>query len=163
MPVALAALLPLTLAVTKPPPRRFLSVDTRERTANIALIAGYDGENSGFNFDGYARGELQVIVPLRWRVVVRCGNRSPVRHSCAVVHGPMSVRPAFRGATIPHARFGLGRGQSASFSFRPTRVGAIGWHASFPATSRHGCGICSRSSDRAGRASGRDPAPRWLP
>ena len=124
MPIALAALLPLTVAVTKPPPRRFLGVDSGERRARITLIAGYDGENSGFNFDGYARGELQVIVPLRWRVVVRCSNRSPVRHSCAVVRGPMSVRPAFRGATIPHARLGLARGRSASFSFTPTRVGA---------------------------------------
>ena len=88
------------------------------------LIAGYDGENSGFNFDGYARGELQVIVPRRWRVVVRCRNRGPLRHSCAVVRGPTSVQPAFRGAAIPHARLGLQPGQSASFSFRATRTGA---------------------------------------
>ncbi|HSB37591.1 MAG TPA: sulfocyanin-like copper-binding protein [Gaiellaceae bacterium] len=124
MAVALAAVVPLTVAAPKPPPRRFLSVDRRDRTARIVLIAGYDDENSGFNFDGYARGELQVVVPRRWRVVVRCGNRSPVRHSCAVVRGPMSARPAFRGATIPHPRLGLGRGESASFSFTATRVGA---------------------------------------
>jgi len=122
--VALAALLPLTVAVTKPPPQRFLQVDGRARMARIALIAGYDGENSGFNFDGYARGELLVTVPLHWRVVVRCSNRSSIRHSCAVVRGPMNARPAFRGATIPHARLGLRRGGSASFSFTASRVGA---------------------------------------
>jgi hypothetical protein len=124
MAVALAALLPLTVAATKPPPHRFLHVDARARTASITLIAGYNGGNSGFNFDGYASGELQVTVPRRWRIVVRCSNRGPLRHSCAVVRGPTSVRPAFPGAAIPHARLGLEPGQSASFSFRATRTGA---------------------------------------
>ena len=121
---SLAALLPLTAAATKPPPGQFLHVDRAARTATIVLIAGYNSENSGFNFDGYARGELMVTVPLRWRVVVRCSNRPSVRHSCAVVQGPMNARPAFRGATVPHARLGLGRGESATFSFRASRVGA---------------------------------------
>lgn len=124
MPLALAALLPLTVATAKPPPRGFLHVDAPTRSATITLIAGYGGENSGFNFDGYARGELQVTVPRGWRVVVRCSNRGPLRHSCAVVRGPMSVRPAFRGAAIPQARVGLEPGQSASFSFRATRIGS---------------------------------------
>lgn len=124
MAVALAALLPLTVAATKPPPARFLHVDRRARTARITLIAGYDDENSGFNFDGYARGELRVTVPRRWRVVVRCSNRGPLRHSCAVVRGPTSTRPSFRGAAIPRARLGLAPGESASFSFGATRIGA---------------------------------------
>ncbi len=121
---AVVVALPLALAASKPPPGQFLHVNRATRTAAITLIAGYDAENSGFNFDGYARGELWVTVPRGWRVVVRCSNRSPVRHSCAVVRGPMNARPAFPGAETPHARVGLDQGQSARFSFRATRVGA---------------------------------------
>ena len=121
-PVAVA---PLAGVASKPPPKQFLHVDTRSQTVRIDLIAGYDDENSGFNFDGYARGELMVIVPLRWHVVVRCSNRSPLRHSCAVVRGPMNARPAFRGAVTPHARLGLSSGRAAHFAFKATRTGAF--------------------------------------
>ena len=123
-PAALALALPLAVMGSKPPPGQLLHVNKPARTATILLIAGYDDNNSGFNFDGYARGELWLTIPRGWRVVVRCSNRSPIRHSCAVVRGPMNARPAFRGAVTPHPRRGLAQGESARFSFRATRVGA---------------------------------------
>jgi sulfocyanin SoxE-like protein len=122
---AVATLALLVPAASKPPPKSLLHVDKRARKAAIALIAGYNGNNSGFNFDGYSRGELRVIVPLGWRVVVRCSNHSAIRHSCAVVRGPMSVKPAFKGAYTPNPQRGLGPGESKSFSFRATRTGAF--------------------------------------
>ena len=94
-----------------PPPARFLHVDARHKLVKVTLIAGYDGSNNGFNFDGYGRGELFVSVPRGWRVRVRCVNRAAMRHSCAVVKGPMTIKPAFRGATVPQPVVGLTRGQ----------------------------------------------------
>jgi hypothetical protein len=112
-------------APAKPRPAQFLHVDAASRTAKIAMIAAYDGANGGFNFDGYGRGELIVTVPRRWRVVIRCRNRSIVRHSCAVVSGPMATRAAFSGASTPNPRLGLAQGAAATFSFRASRVGVF--------------------------------------
>ena len=88
----------------------------------MILVASYDGENNGFNFDGYSR-ELMWTVPRGWTIRVVCKNRGPLRHSCAVVNNAGSTRPAFPGAAIPHPRVGLEPGHSARFSFRASKAG----------------------------------------
>lgn len=105
-----------------PPPSNFLAVDGRRHMVTITLIASYDRANSGFNFDGYSR-ELMWMVPRGWTVRVVCKNRGPLRHSCAVVKGPSSTRPAFRGASTPQPGLGLEAGHTAMFSFRASRTG----------------------------------------
>jgi FtsP/CotA-like multicopper oxidase with cupredoxin domain len=118
-----AAVLALSLAAKPPPPpSRFLAVDARRHRVTITLIASYDGENGGFNFDGYSR-YLMWTVPRGWSVRVVCTNRGPLRHSCAVVHGAGSTRLAFRGAATPQPGVGLETGRTARFTFRATRKG----------------------------------------
>lgn len=119
-----AAVVALSLAAKSPPPHRFLAVDARRRRVTITLIASYDGENSGFNFDGYSRF-LMWTVPRGWTVRVVCENRGPLRHSCAVVNGPDTTQPAFRGAAVPQPVRGLQAGQTASFTFRASRTGVF--------------------------------------
>ena len=121
----LAVALAAGLAVSKPDPQRFLKVDARNRVVSVTLIAGYDSSNNGFNFDGYGRGELTVTVPLRWRVRITCTNRGSLRHSCAVVAGPMTAAPTFRGAETPEPIVGLPRGSTATFSFVASKLGAF--------------------------------------
>jgi hypothetical protein len=110
------------LAAPPPRPAQFLRADARDHTATVTLIASYDGANSGFNFDGYSR-ELMWTVPRGWKVRVICKNRGPLRHSCAVVSGALSTKPAFPGASTPHPTSGLAPGKTATFSFRATKVG----------------------------------------
>ena len=118
-----AAVVALSFAAKgPPPPHRFLAVDAHRHRVTITLIASYDGENGGFNFDGYSRF-LMWTVPRGWRVRVVCTNRGPLRHSCAVVKGPDSARPAFPGAAIPHPRIGLEAGHTARFTFRASKTG----------------------------------------
>jgi hypothetical protein len=100
-------------------PARFLAVDRRHRRVTLTLVAAYDRTNNGFNFDGYARGDLLLSVPLGWRVRIDCENRGPLRHSCAVVHGAMRFRPAFPHAATPE----LAAGKRATFSFVASRRG----------------------------------------
>jgi FtsP/CotA-like multicopper oxidase with cupredoxin domain len=115
----------LALAATPPPPpHKFLSVDAQKHRVTITLIASYDGENNGFNFDGYSRS-LMWTVPRGWTVRVVCKNHGALRHSCAVVQGAGSTKPAFRGAAIPHPRTGLEQGQTARFTFRAGRTGVF--------------------------------------
>jgi hypothetical protein len=117
-----AAVAALALAAKSPPPHRFLSVDAQRHRVTITLIAGYDGENNGFNFDGYSQ-YLMWTVPKGWTVRVVCTNHGALRHSCAVVKGPNTATPAFRGAEIPQAQLGLLTGHTARFTFRATRTG----------------------------------------
>ena len=117
------ALVALSLAAKgPPPPSRFLAVDAGRHRVTITLIASYDGENGGFNFDGYSR-ELMWTVPRDWTVHVLCKNRGPLRHSCAVVRNAGSTRPAFRGAATPQPQIGLEAGHTAYFSFKASRTG----------------------------------------
>jgi Sulfocyanin (SoxE) domain len=118
-----AAVVALSLAAkAPPPPSRFLTVDARHHRVKITLIASYDGTNNGFNFDGYSR-LLMWRVPRGWTVRVVCKNHGGLRHSCAVVRGAGSVRPAFRGATIPQPQIGLETGHTARFTFRASKKG----------------------------------------
>ena len=116
------ALVALSLAAKAPPPHKFLAVDAHRHRVTITLIASYNGENGGFNFDGYSR-YLMWTVPRGWKVRVVCKNRGPLRHSCAVVKGADSVQPAFRGAATPRPQTGLQPGQSARFTFRARKRG----------------------------------------
>jgi FtsP/CotA-like multicopper oxidase with cupredoxin domain len=120
---AVFASLALT-ATPPPPPHKFLSVDAQKHRVTITLIASYNGENNGFNFDGYSRS-LMWTVPRGWTVRVVCTNHGSLRHSCAVVQGADSTKPAFRGAATPHPRTGLEQGQTARFAFRAGRTGVF--------------------------------------
>ncbi len=112
----------LALAAAPPPPARFLHVDARHRTVAVTLVASYDSTNNGFNFDGYSR-TLMVTVPRGWRVRVICENHGGVRHSCAVVKGATSTRPAFAGAATKQPFLGLDTGRTARFTFRASKIG----------------------------------------
>jgi hypothetical protein len=112
----------LALAAKAPPPRDFLAVDAQRHRVTVTLIASYDGENGGFNFDGYSRF-LMWTVPRGWTVRVVCKNRGPLRNSCAVVHGAGSTKPAFRGASTAQPRIGLEEGDTARFTFRASKKG----------------------------------------
>jgi hypothetical protein len=117
------AVVALSLATKAPPsPHKFLAVDAHRHRVTITLIASYDGENEGYNFDGYSQ-YLMWTVPRGWKVRVVCTNRGSLRHSCAVVNGANSTRPAFRGAATPQPWLGLLPGHSASFTFRASRKG----------------------------------------
>ncbi|HEY2371139.1 MAG TPA: sulfocyanin-like copper-binding protein [Gaiellaceae bacterium] len=107
-----------------PSPAQFLRVEAQRRTALVTLVAGYNDENNGFNFDGYGRGELLVSVPRGWRVRVTCTNRGALNHSCAVVRRPMTITPAFHGATVPDPTVGLRQGATMTFSFVASRTGS---------------------------------------
>jgi Sulfocyanin (SoxE) domain len=119
----LAAAAPATAA--SPNPAQFLASNSARKLVHLTLLAGLGTANNGFNFDGYGRGELQVRVPLGWRVVVDCENRGGMRHSCAIVQGSLASTPAFRGASTKQPIVGLSPGRKATFSFTAGRTGSF--------------------------------------
>jgi hypothetical protein len=119
--VALTLVAAGTAAAARPNPAQFFTWSKGQRLVHLTLLAGLGSNNNGFNFDGYGRGELQVRIPLGWRVVVDCENRGGMRHSCAIVNGSLSSTPAFRGASTPQ----LSPGSKVTFSFVARRVGSF--------------------------------------
>jgi hypothetical protein len=106
-------------------PGQYFTADARAHTAHLTLLAGLGDGNGGYNFDGYGRGELQVSVPLGWRLSIDCDNRSGSRASCTVIRDALATTPAFPGATSPSPVLGLNPGSTAAFSFKLTRSGTF--------------------------------------
>lgn len=89
------------------------------------MVAGYNGALSGFNFDGYGKGQLVFSVPVGWTVVVNYSNKGQLPHSLAVVTSHTGTTVAFSGASLPVADLtsGLATGSTASFHFTPKTPG----------------------------------------
>jgi hypothetical protein len=105
----------------------------------ISLIPSYNNVLNGFNFNGYGKGQVDVVVPLGWTVTVRCRNTGgDGRHSCAVVSGPSSTTAAFPGASAPQPLNGLPPGTSARFSFTARRRGVYRLASLVPEQERAG-------------------------
>jgi sulfocyanin SoxE-like protein len=102
-----------------------LSSDASAKTVNFTLIASFNGANSGFNFDGYFGGNLELDIPQGWAVTITCNNKGPLNHSCVVAADETASQPLFAGATTPNPGAGLAAGQQASFSFKPDRTGTF--------------------------------------
>lgn len=117
-----SSLTPLTDAASPP---LSLVADANAKTAAFNLVAGYNGANSGLNFDGYFSGNVEIDVPQRWSVTVTCSNKGPLNHSCAVAADEAASQPLFTGAATPNPGAGLAAGQQASFRFTPDRTGTF--------------------------------------
>jgi hypothetical protein len=102
-----------------------LSSDPAARTVSFTLFAGYNGANSGLNFDGHSSGNLEIDAPKGWAVTITCSNKGPLNHSCAVVADEAASQPLFTGATTQNPGAGLAAGQQASFTFKPDRAGTF--------------------------------------
>ena len=100
----------------------------RGHTVFVTLIAGETQAASGFNFNGYANGEMTLTVPLGWTVNVVFENAVTVPHSVAVL--PYSTpqpaegtKPVFPRAATTNLLSGLPRGARATFSFVANKPG----------------------------------------
>ncbi len=102
-----------------------LAVDANAKTVRFTLVAGYNGANSGLNFDGYFNGNVEIDVPQGWSVTVMCANKGPLNHSCAIVADESAGQPLFAGAATPNPGAGLPAGQQASFTFKPNQTGTF--------------------------------------
>jgi sulfocyanin len=116
-------------AATKPLPNsQILRYDPTDTTVHLQLLASETDTFNGFNFDGYADGEMRIDIPVGWTVDVTCENESTaLTHSCAIVTAnslsPEGGTIAFPGATTPNPVNGLKYHETASFSFLATKAG----------------------------------------
>lgn len=107
----------------------WLISDAAAQRVTFDLIAGYNGVNGALNFNGFADGELTLIVPLGWRVVMPFSNRDGMLpHSAQIIDDvrpipPGPVESAFQRAYSTKLAQGLAAGQTDVIRFRADRVG----------------------------------------
>ncbi len=114
---------PSTSAQVPAGPRagQFLKANVAQRTAVIAVDAGYNGANGGFNFDGYSFGKLVITVPEDYSVTVNFANDSgSMLHSVGLVKAGAAnpAGPVIAGAATPDPTDGTVPGGTASFHFK---------------------------------------------
>ena len=85
--------------------------DAASKTAQVKIVAAYNGANGFFNFDGYNAGNLTVTVPIGARVVVSFTNKAGLPHSALVTpyadrQLPGNFPLAFPGASTPNPSAG---------------------------------------------------------
>jgi sulfocyanin len=103
-------------------------VTTKGKVVNLTLIAAYNNTGSGFNFNGAAKGQLTVTVPLGDKVNVTFSNNAALPHSAQVIaysknvpSGPVS--DAFKGANTANSTSGVTKGTTQKFSFTANKAG----------------------------------------
>lgn len=108
-------------------PSSLLVTNTASRTADIYLIAGYNRNNVWDNFNGYANGNLNVSVPLGYRVTLHVTNDGGVPYDIGVYTNHQQL--AFPGAGNSLADYaqnpsaGIMPGSSVTYAFVANRVG----------------------------------------
>ncbi|HXT34861.1 MAG TPA: sulfocyanin-like copper-binding protein, partial [Chloroflexota bacterium] len=86
----------------------WMYVDTKMHRVVFKVVAASDSTNNGFNFDGYAKGKANFIVPTGWTVNFIFTNHSPLAHSAAVVPTLKLNASVVPLAETPKANQGVG-------------------------------------------------------
>jgi hypothetical protein len=100
--VALLTIAPhLANAQRQPLDPQWLSSNVAAKTVHFQLIAGLTGLNGALNFNGFADGDLTLVIPSGWNVEIDFFNHDGMLpHSAAVVAGTLPIQPAPAESTI---------------------------------------------------------------
>lgn len=126
--MTLAAAAALLVAAACAPTHGQSASGAAAKTVELTLVAGKTAANGSFNFNGYAKGQLAVTVPLGWKVVVHYGNNSALRHSFDVIpytatQPDKAPDPAFPGASTHDLTDGIGAGHTETVTFVAGKAG----------------------------------------
>jgi len=127
--VALATLIPCAAGAAQTVDTTWLAVDSTAKTATLTLTAGLTSLNGGLNFNGFKSGDLTLVVPLGWTIVVNFDNKDQaLPHSVVVVPAsatlpPVPGAPAYPGAATHHLTDGLPPGRAESIRFTADHAG----------------------------------------
>jgi len=131
----------------------FLRLGAKPNSVDLTVIAVFNDENYGMNFNGYAKGGATYTIPKDWTVNVTFINPSPVPHSLIVIEKDSLKKlqvpePYFKGAAVPEHLKGLSYAKS-SFSFTADEAGDYALACGFPAHAMNGHWIALEVSSDA--------------
>jgi hypothetical protein len=131
----------------------FLRLGSKPNTVDVIIIAVFNDENYGMNFNGFAKGAAIYTIPKGWTVNVTYINPSPVPHSLIVIEKDelkklQVAEPYFKGAAVPNHLKGLAY-EKSSFSFVADEAGEFAFACGFPSHAMNGHWIALEISDEA--------------
>ncbi len=131
----------------------FLRLGSKPNSVDIVIVAVFNDENYGMNFNGYAKGAAIYTIPKGWEVNVTYINPSPVPHSLLVIEKDSLKKlqvpePYFKGAAVPDHLKGLAYGKN-SFSFVAEEAGEFAFACGFPSHALNGHWIALEISAEA--------------
>jgi hypothetical protein len=112
LPVALAAVLFICVAQINQAQAPFvpawMQLDNAQQTAVIDVLAAWNTNNGGLNFNGYANGEARLVIPVGWQVKVKLFNSSlDLAHSAVITRpypaGQFPIEAGPTEAAVPRA------------------------------------------------------------
>lgn len=118
-------------------PDKILVSDTASKTVTVNLIGAQGVAAKGFNFNGYANGNMQVQVPTGWTVKVSFVVDSKTPHSALIVpwdeRQANSLHPAFTGSAGADFRSGIEKGDDPqTFLFTADKAGQYAFVCGVP-------------------------------
>jgi len=86
----------------------WITANSGEKTAVFDLEAGWNSNNGTLNYNGYANGEIRIVVPLGWRITVKLFNPDLTLAHSAIITKPYAKgefpnEASGREAAIPRA------------------------------------------------------------
>lgn len=98
-----------------------ITANAASKTVKVGFVAGHGTHNNGLNYNGDAKGEKTLTVPLGWTVEVSLSNAGKMPHDFAVVAGtalpanPFTARLAFPNAATTVTAPGTSAAAPATF------------------------------------------------
>lgn len=131
----------------------FLRLSVKPNTVELVIVAVFNDENYGMNFNGFAKGRAIYSIPKDWNVEVTFINPSPVPHSLLVIEQDSLKKlqvpePYFKGAAVPDHLKGIAYAKSG-FQFVADEAGDFALACGFPAHALNGHWISLVISDEA--------------
>jgi sulfocyanin len=126
----------------------WMAIDAGARKVQMDVVAGFNPNNSTWNFNGYYEGGMTVVVPEGWRVEITLSNRDgDVPHSLVVMADPGEAelplqagreQAAFARAYSRSPEQGISAGNQDVVSFKADEAGDYLWFCGVPGHGQSG-------------------------
>jgi sulfocyanin len=115
----------------------WMTVDTDAHRVTMDVVAGFNPNNSNWNFNGYYDGDMTVVVPEGWQVeITLIHRRDEVPHSLVVMADPgadnLPLQAGHEQAAFPRAysrspEQGISAGHQDTIAFKTNKAGDFLW------------------------------------
>ena len=129
----------------------WMTVDAGAQKVTMDVVAGFNPNNSSWNFNGYYEGDMTVVVPQSWRVEIAFSNQDgDVPHSLVVMADPGEddlplqagrEQAAFSRAYSKSPEQGISAGDHDTISFKADETGDFLWFCGVPGHGQSGMWI----------------------
>ena len=126
----------------------WMAVDAGAQKVTMDVVAGFNPNNSNWNFNGYYEGDTTVVVPEGWRVEITLTNRDgDVPHSLVVMADPGQdnlplqagrEQAVFARAYSRSPEQGISAGDQDTISFKTNKTGGFLWFCGVPGHGQSG-------------------------